>query len=327
MQAFNGKKTESRAHLGLLLASLIVGFSFPAVGLISAELPPLTLTALRFAIAALAILPLALRYSEQPPTPEGIAIYLLLGLIHAAFFGTMFWAAHHASALSMATIYICVPLIAYLFGRLFAVERSSSRLVAILFTGALGAFALIWAESLGSGQGLAFGIGEAAYFAACICIAMYPVLTRIGLDRSWLSTHAELRTFWSLCSGSIITATIAMFVESPVAMLTMTGTDVLVVVYLAIFSSAFTFWLSQRAVEVLTPGTVTAYGYLSPFVAMLLLFISDPDAISIRWIPGSLLVITAIALLLRGPRANNALQGPVDGIVLSPTAVRPGSCS
>ena len=44
-----------KAHLGLLLWALLVGLSFPAVGLISADLPPMLLTALRFAIAALAL--------------------------------------------------------------------------------------------------------------------------------------------------------------------------------------------------------------------------------------------------------------------------------
>tara|TARA_R110002096_G_scaffold293004_1_gene487430 strand:- start:5785 stop:6768 length:984 start_codon:yes stop_codon:yes gene_type:complete len=327
MQAIKGKQSETRAHLSLLLASLIAGFSFPAVGLISEGLPPLTLTALRFAIAALAILPLTLRFTERRPTPAGFAIYLLLGLSYAAFFGTMFWAAHHTSPLSMATIYICVPLVAYLLGRVFAVEKSSPRLIAILLTGALGAIGLIWAESLGNTQGLAYGTAELAYLAACVGIALYPVLTKIGLNRNWISTRAELRTFWGLCSGSVVTATIAMFVESPVALLAMTRRDVLVVVYLAIFSSAFTFWLSQRAVAVLTPGAVTAYGYLSPFVAMLLLFITEPDAISMRWVPGSLLIITAIALLLRGPRTPNTTQQPVDRIAVSATALRSGSCS
>jgi drug/metabolite transporter (DMT)-like permease len=80
----------------------------------------------------------------------------------------------------------------------------------------------------------------------------------------------------------------------------MTSRDALVVVYLAVFSTGLTFWLLQRANGVLSPAQVTAYGYLAPFVAMLLLFVTEPDRIGWHWLPGSLLVITDIALLRRG---------------------------
>lgn len=43
-----------RAHQGMLIWALIVGMSFPAVGMMSEGLPPLSLTAIRFVIAALA---------------------------------------------------------------------------------------------------------------------------------------------------------------------------------------------------------------------------------------------------------------------------------
>ena len=79
----------------------------------------------------------------------------------------------------------------------------------------------------------------------------------------------------------------------------MTITDGLLLLYLGVFSSGMTFWLSQRATAVLTPAAVTAYSYLVPFVSMLLLFIEQPQRIGWHWLPGSLLVVIAIALLLK----------------------------
>ena len=79
----------------------------------------------------------------------------------------------------------------------------------------------------------------------------------------------------------------------------MTLSDVLLRAYLGVFSSGMTFWLQQRAPAVLTPGAVTAYSYLVPFVSMLLLFIGQPQRIDWRWLPGNLLVLLAIALLRR----------------------------
>ena len=126
------------AHAGLILSALIIGFSFPAVGAIGEGLPPLLLTALRFAIAAIAITPLLARLPLERPSATGLVLYALMGLCLTAFFGTMFWAAHHASAQSMATLYVSVPLMAYGFGRLLQVEGSSPRLLVLLLVGAGG---------------------------------------------------------------------------------------------------------------------------------------------------------------------------------------------
>ncbi len=142
-------QTANRAHHGMLLWALIVGLSFPAVGMMSEGLPPLLLTAIRFAIAALAILPLVWRKCGRWPSLPGLALYAFMGLSLAGFFGTMFWAAHRTSALSMATLYVSVPLLAYYLGRLFGVERRAVQLLGILILGAVGALGLAWAETGG----------------------------------------------------------------------------------------------------------------------------------------------------------------------------------
>ena len=116
----------------------------------------------------------------------------------------MFWAAHRTTALSMATLYVSVPLLAYWLGRGFGVEPRADRLLAILALGAAGALGLAWAESGGRFSELQFGIGEAAFFLGCMASALYPVLSKWGLNRRWLSQAAAVRTFWSLLVGSVL---------------------------------------------------------------------------------------------------------------------------
>ena len=287
-----------RAHLGMLLWALIVGVSFPVVGMMTEGLPPLTLTAIRFAIACLAVWPLIRRLDDRVPSLRGLALYAVMGLCLAGFFGTMFWAAHRATALSMAALYVSVPLLAYGMGRGIGVEPRAGRLLGILIIGAVGALALAWAESGGRTDALAFGIGEAGFFAGCVASALYPVLSKWGLERNWLSRRAELRTFWSLAAGSILIGTVALAVEQPSALAALTATDAMILAYLGVFSSGVTFWLLQHATSVLTPGAVTAYSYLTPFVSMLLLFVEQPLLIGWQWLPGGVLVATAIAWLL-----------------------------
>ena len=292
------------ANHGMLIWALIVGMSFPAVGMMSEGLPPLLLTAIRFVIAALAIWPLMWRKPSRWPSLPGLALYAIMGLSLAGFFGTMFWAAHRTSAMSMASLYVSVPLLAYYLGRLFGVEQRAGQLLGILILGALGALGLAWAEAGGQLSELQFGIAEAAFFVGCLASALYPVLSKFGLNKGWLSQRAEVRTFWSLLTGSVLVGLLGVILEVPQQLATMTLWDVLLLTYLGVFSSGMTFWLTQRATAVLTPGAVTAYSYLVPFVSMLLLFIDQPQRIGWHWLPGSLLVVVAIALLLNRDTAN-----------------------
>lgn len=287
------------AHLGMLLWALIVGASFPIVGLLSDGLPPLLLTAMRFAIAALAMLPMAWRAGPAVPNRRGLLLYAVMGLCLAGFFGVMFWAAHRVSALSMSALFVSMPLLAYGLGRVFGVEARAPRLLAILALGAVGALALALAQSGGDLTRLQFGWSEAAFFLGCIASALYPVLSKWGLARGILSPNAAVRTFWSLALGGVLIAFAGIVAEPVAAMSRMRFGDVLLVAYLGVFSSGVTFWLMQRGTGVLTPGAVTAYSYLVPFVSMLVLFATRPDVIGVQWLPGSLLVITAIALLSR----------------------------
>ena len=300
----NGKQGVRRAHYGMVFWALIVGMSFPAVGMMSEGLPPLLLTAIRFAIAVLAIWPLVWRAPDSRPSLPGLALYAVMGLSLAGFFGTMFWAAHRTSALSMATLYVSVPMLAYYLGRLFGVEQRAVRLLGILILGAIGALGLAWAETGGQLGELQFGIAEAAFFVGCVASALYPVLSKFGLNRGWLSQRAEVRTFWSLLTGSVIVGVLGLITEMPQQLVTMTLLDTLVLIYLGVFSSGMTFWLTQRATTVLTPAAVTAYSYLVPFASMVLLLIGQPQHVGWHWLPGSLVVVLALALLLNRDIAN-----------------------
>jgi len=292
----------SREHAGMLVWALLVGLSFPVVGWLG-ELPPLTLTALRFAIACAGLWWLARRSAEFWPAWRALPLYALMGLCLAGFFSAMFWAAHHATALSMATLYVTVPLLAFGLGLLLRVERLAWRLPAILLLGASGALLLALAESFVQGGALQFGRGEAVFFLGCIASALYPVISKWGLTSGRLATSAAVRTFWSLALGGLLIGALGLAVEPLSDFAAMTGRDALLLVYLGLCSSALTFWLMQHATATLSPGAVTAYGYLVPFVSMLLLFAREPDQISWVWLPGSALVVTAIVLLLTTKQA------------------------
>ena len=316
----NARQNVIRAHSGLLLWALLVGLSFPVVGLMSDGLPPLLLAALRFVIAALAVLPWVWRGPNPWPSLPGLALYTLMGLCLAGFFGATFWAAaHQATALSMAALFVSVPPTAYCLGRWVGVEPRAGGLLAILALGAVGALGLALAQTGGQLSELRLGIAEAVFFAGCLGSALYPVLSKWGLARGWLPRQAPLRTFWSLLAGGVLAGSLGLIWEAPQALASLTLADGLLLVYLGVFSTGMTFWLQQRATFVLTPGAVTAYSYLVPLVSMLVLFIGQSQRIGWHWLPGSLLVLLAIALLLH----RDATKGQTSGGQLTAATMDP----
>jgi drug/metabolite transporter (DMT)-like permease len=303
--------------------ALIVGLSFPAVGLMSEGLPPLLLTAIRFAVAALAIGAIIWRAPDRRPSSQGLILYVVMGLCLAGFFGAMFWAAHQITGLSMATLYVSVPLLAYALGRALGVERRAGGLLAILVLGAAGALTLAWVGNSADG-GLQVGLAEGAFFLGCVASALYPVLSKWGLKRGWLSDSAALRTFWSLVVGGFLIGLLGLVFEPVQALARVTFFDFLLVAYLGVFSSGVTFWLMQSGTGILTPGAVTAYTYIVPFVSMVILFVAEPDQIGWQWFPGSVTVVLAIALLLRRSRTepSGQTQAPVTLTGRQPTESR-----
>lgn len=304
-----------RAHVGMLARAVILGLSFTVVGVMQERLPPLLLTALRFGIAVVALLPIIWRAPDRIPRLSELALYSVLGLCQAAFFGAMFWAAHRMSALTMTVLYGSVPFLTYCLGLGLRVERPSGQLLGILTLGACGALGLAWADSADRlsqiGAGLQVGMPELVFFIGCIGLSFYSVLSKWGLARKRLSGQAGVRTFWSLLTGAVVVGALGLVEERPVVLLDMTVADLLLLLYLGVFSTGATFWLMQRATPFLTPAELTAYSYVPPFVSMLLLFVTRPDSMSWRWLPGAVLEILAMTALLRrdGERSARPLLG------------------
>lgn len=291
------------AHLSMLLRAILLGLSFNAVGLMAEGLPPLLLTSLRFLIAAMAMFPLVLFGQRRLPSKTELMIYAVLGLCQAIFFGGMFWAAHRTSPVMMTALYVSIPFLTYCLAVRFQVERPSNRLLIILAIGAIGALGLAWAEIKVTrpiaSSGLAIGPVEGVFFVGCIGLALYAVISKWGIVHGRLRDDAAARTFWSLATGGLIAGIAGLLSEKPTALVQLDNADILLLGYLGVVSTGGTFYLQQRATAALSPAAVSAYSYAPPFVAMLLLFVTDPRAITWGWAPGAVLVLLAIVLLLR----------------------------
>jgi drug/metabolite transporter (DMT)-like permease len=288
----------------MLIRAALIGLSFNAVALMGKGLPPLLLTSLRFVIAAITILPPVVLGPRRLPSGSQMIIYWILGLCQVLFFGGMFLAAQGTSPVTLTVVYISVPFLTYCLGILFGVERRSLRMLGILATGAIGALGLAWAENSlghrGSDGSLRLSAGLGVFFAGCVGMAVYAVVSKWGIARHRLPDGAAARTFWSLATAAVLAGIFGLLVDHPAALNHLDRSDLLLLLYLGVLSTSGTFYLQQRATPFLSPAAVSAYSYAPPFFSMLLLFVTEPGTVSWRWAPGSLLILLAIALLLRG---------------------------
>jgi len=296
------------AHGGMLLRTLIVGLSFPLVTTLSAGLPLNLLTALRFFVALLALLPfLPRRADTRHSALSGYVLYWLMGACLAAFFATQFWVAQSISSVSMASLFVSAPLFTFAICWAFGLERIELRLLSLLIAGAIGALLLVRVEA--SAGAFRIGGSEAAYLLGCVALALHPVLSNWGLRKGWLASDAATRSAWSLLTASALMTVLGLFMESPADLLRMADKDLLILAYLGVFSSGLTFWLSQRAVPVLSPTEIMAYSYLVPLVSLFLLLLNDPMRLSWHWLPGIILVLYCTGSLLSRGRVEAAQTG------------------
>ncbi len=293
-------------HASMSLWAIIVGTSFPLVSALSPELPMLLVTAFRFIVAVVVLLPFMPSLGRTKPTLRSIALYIVMGACQALFFSAMFWAAPRTSSLVMSSLYVLVPVMAYFLGLFLQLASPENGLLKILLTGAGGALLLAWAGFENhTGESLA---GPAIYFLGCMAAALHPTLSKWGIERKFLSQSAAARSVYSLLAGALLTSVAGISIE-PVTMLKQIGLiDLAILLYLGIMSTALTFWLTQYATQSLLPAEVKGYSYLIPLVTLGLTWLLGNADLQWAMLPGGLLVLLSIVLLQR--RSVSLMRAP-----------------
>lgn len=275
--------------------ALVVGSSFPLVNALSPNLPMLLITGIRFLVAALVIMPFMPTVAWTRPNVLSVLLYLSMGACQAVFFVCMLWAAPTTSSLVMSSLYVTVPVMAYFLGLKLRLAPPEHGLLTILITGAAGALLIAWATPMNiNGYSLT---GAWIYSIGCVAAAIHPVLSKWGLNRELLSASAANRTMYSLITGALLTLLAGIVIE-PVTMLKhIELVDIGIILYLGIFSTALTFWLTQLATQSLIPAEVKGYSYLVPLVSLGMLLLFGKTEMDWMLLPGVLIVLSSIILL------------------------------
>lgn len=254
-------QTEARGHLAMLAFSALVAGSFSLGGLVANDLDPTALNAVRFLLASVLMGTLVLatggitRKDVQAPWR-----YLVLGGLFVTYFVLMFEGLKTAPPVSTAAVFTLTPALTAVFGWVLLRQVTTTWIAAALSVGAVGALWVIFRADWATALAFDVGRGEFVYFIGCIFHAAFTPMLKV-LNRG---ERSLVYTFLFMLAGFFLLLVwgwqplmAADWGAMPARLWWTIG-------YLAVFSSAASFFCLQYAAQVLPSAKVMAYSYLTP---------------------------------------------------------------
>jgi drug/metabolite transporter (DMT)-like permease len=284
-------------HSLMVLVTIVVSGSFTVGEAITHGLEPSVLLLVRYGLATLCLVPFLVRqHGLTLPGGRQLLGYSLLSASTVGFFWCMFESLRYTSAFNTSVIFTLVPGISGIYSAIFLKERlGRSRILAVVF-GMLGAMWVIFRGDLGRFLTMELNYGDLLFLIGCFLMAAYPPLVK-KLHRQ---ESMVVMTFWVLATGMVWFFLLAF---PRLASVDWSGVEASVwagIIYLALFSTILSFYLSNIGTIHLGPTRVMAYSYFYPAFVLVInwgLGKGLPPAIVL---PGVVVISLATVVLQRG---------------------------
>ena len=288
---------QAHAHVLAFLMTVVISASFPLGEHITHGLDPAVMMCIRFVLAALLMAPIvAWREGLKLPEAKACLRYFALGAPLAFFFWCMFEALRSTSGLNTSAIFTIVPGLSAIFGAVLVGERLGLHRLAALFLGMIGALWIIFRGDPARLIGLEVNIGDGIFLAGCVGFGIYgPMIKRLHRGEPVL-----VLTFWTL-----VAAALWLVAASNVKLwrTDWSGVEVVVlggIVYLAIFPTIISFFITQYTTLRIGATRVQAYSYALPAIVLLLDLALGKPAPPLMTVPGLAIVLLASLVVQRG---------------------------
>ncbi len=298
----------------MLFTSLIIASSFVVGAAITDGLEPALLTLVRFLLSMAFFAPwIGVRFGWRRIFCCPWPLFLRCGAISfclVAFFVGMFYALRFTSALNTSVIYTLVPAMSALLSFLLVKERFSRQVIFALFLGLVGAVWVIFEGRLSLLWTLSWGYGDMVFAVACVVMAFYTPLLKF----LYRGEEMEEITYWILVSGSVwlllyvggrsvyTNGLSALLQVSPMAMIAFCAAIPFSlwagIVYLVLFSTILSFYLTQIAIPHLGPTRVIAFSYSYPALVLVIEFFLGHGLPSPQVLPGVAIICFSMMVML-----------------------------
>jgi drug/metabolite transporter (DMT)-like permease len=295
----SNQKMTGKTLLAFAIIYFVWGSTFLAIRVGVHEVPPLLLAAMRFLVAGLVLyLWMTVRGERQPTGRQWTSASFLALLIFVVDYGLLFWAEQRVpsgiAAVMMATIPVFIALSEIV---LLRTQRLTARLTFALLTGIGGVVVLVSRSlaSLSLGGAPIDRAGAVALIVASMSWSVASVLSRkLPLPPSKvMSSGAQM-----LAGGFLLTFAAAAFGEfrdfRPGAVSLGAWLSLL---YLIVAGSIIGFTAYVWLIHHESPTKVGTYAYVNPVVAVVIGYFLGGEALGLRTILGTLLVLVSVVVI------------------------------
>jgi drug/metabolite transporter (DMT)-like permease len=315
---------ESNAHrptwktlLAFAIIYFVWGSTFLAIRIGVREVPPLILAAMRFLVAGVVLYGWMIARGARSPSGPQWGSASLLGIVIFVFdYGLLFWAEQRVpsgiAAVMLATIPVFMALSEII---LLRTQTLTVRLVLALLIG-IGGVAVLMSRLLNLGGAPIDKVGAMALIFASMSWSVASALTRkLPLPPSKvMSSGAQM-----LAGGVFLALTAAALGEfrnfHPWAVSRGAWLSLL---YLIVAGSIIGFTAYVWLIHHESPTKVGTYAYVNPIVAVLVGYFFGGEALSLRTILGTVLVLISVLVItttrLKKPVATLPVENTADAV-------------
>jgi drug/metabolite transporter (DMT)-like permease len=292
-------------HALMVLAALVVSSSFTVGEAITRGLDPAVLLLIRYLVATAGLAPLMLRnHGLTLPPARQLGGYAAISACTVGFFWCMFASLRFTTAINTSIIFTLVPGISGVYSAIFLGERLGRYRLLALGCGMFGALWVIFRGDLARLLALEVNHGDLLFLAGCFLMAAYTPLVKVVHRRESM----VVMTFWVLATGL---GWLVLLAAPQLAGVDWAGVSAQVwagIVYLAVFSTILTFYLTHLATLYLGPTRVMAYSYFYPLFVLLINWSLGKGLPPAIILPGVAVVTLATVVLQRGDAEPNHHQ-------------------
>jgi drug/metabolite transporter (DMT)-like permease len=296
--------------LAFVIIYFVWGSTFLAIRVGVREVPPLLLAAMRFFVAGLFLYAWVVARGERVPTVrQWGAASLLAFFVFVCDYGLLFWAEQRVPSGIAAVMLALIPAFMALSEIIFLGTQKLTWRLALALTIGLGGVGVLMSRSLKLGGTPIDRIGTLALIVAALSWSVSSVLTRkLPLPESKMMSSGS-----QMLTGGILLFLIAAgrgefrnFHPSTVSRGAWFALAYLIVAGSIIGYTAY-LWLIHRE----SPTKVGTYAYVNPVVAVLVGYFLGGEALDLRTVLGTLLVLVSVVVITTAGSAAAVLENPV----------------
>jgi drug/metabolite transporter (DMT)-like permease len=288
------KLDKIKSHLLVFLATVFIAGSFIASAKISGIIHPISLTLLRFVIAALGLLPFVLLKGQfRRQVFNTMARSLIISMFYSGYFICLFESLNFTSALNTGTLFTLVPfLTAVLCIFIFKSSITYKQMIVYLLA-AVGTLWVIFNGDLDLLLSFSLNKGDLIFIVGVFAMCGYSIAMKL----LYRNDDMIILVFCTVLGGAFWMVLTLLFLKIPLQWHLLQGDSILYIIYLAIIATLGTSYLHQKTTVTLGPARVMAYIYLNPACVALLLFILTGESVIPLVVPGIILSTTATIIL------------------------------